>query len=778
MNSLAQWLVRYRLFLMSAGVCLGLLAAVESRRLDLDWDLEGMFPPGEPVVASYRKLQERFGGNDLCLIVYRDPELWRDPAAFTRLQQTSQRIREVAGVQSIVSLSQLDDVLGKLRNPLQAFSRAPRSTSPLLDPDDELAQSLAGVLEGYTHRRDSQYLAIACLLQSTPRDIDSQQGPSKHEQTLAQLQQIVQQLPAPATDGMVTGEPVMVAEGFRMVQRDGRLLGLVSAVLVSIVLLSTFRSIRWTLIPLMVIQWSILFTQAILSVLQLQLTMISSTLSAIITIIGVATVTHVLLDFVRQRRTGLSREGALTATLTKLIKPIIWACITGAIGFAALLSANVGPVRDFGLMMAVGSASVLFAIGLLVPGLALLGKIDVDPHLPALDHRMRDGLQMLLSSVLRHRRIALIAILGLVILSVVGASAMQVETDFTKNFHDDSEIVRGYSVIERELGGAGVWDIMLAAPRTITGPYLQQVTRLEERLRRLQVPEEGKQLQLTKVISIVDVLSTVEADDMIGAIPVVARLRAISLAIPELAGTLLTSDDSSDGQQWLRIMLRSREQAGAQAKNKLITLVEEELVAFTVRQEWLAMFAPDDPPRSEVVGYHIMLGKLVDSVLADQWRCFAVAALGIYIAISIATRSAILGLIAMVPNALPILVVLGTLGLLGTKANMGVAMIAAVSLGLSIDSSIHYLLHYQRERRRSRSVEQALRSAQSNVGLALVLATIALLAGFLSLSLSEFLPTVVFGTLASLTMLGGLIGNLVALPVIIAATSAARRRLA
>jgi hypothetical protein len=214
-------------------------------------------------------------------------------------------------------------------------------------------------------------------------------------------------------------------------------------------------------------------------------------------------------------------------------------------------------------------------------------------------------------------------------------------------------------------------------------------------------------------------------------------------------------------------MLRSKEQTSAAAKSRLVAEVRSSLDAFTSTNEWQQFFS-GAVPRSEVAGYHIMLGELVANVLADQWRCFALASLGIYLLMALATRSFVLGLAALVPNALPILLVLGSMGWLGIQANMGVAMIAAVSLGLSIDSSIHYLLHYRQRLAEGASPQLALRSAQENVGLAVVLSTAALIAGFMSLCISEFVPNIVFGALASLTMLGGLIGNLVILPLLIA----------
>jgi predicted RND superfamily exporter protein len=495
--------------------------------------------------------------------------------------------------------------------------------------------------------------------------------------------------------------------------------------------------------------------------------MISSTLAAIVTVIGVATTMHLLLCYQDQRRKQLQRSEAMQASLKVLLAPIFWACLTDAVGFSALMMAGVGPVRDFGLMMAIGSCVVFAAIVLLVPGLALVGTVDADPSTPKLDFMLRLWLRRLLDFCLARRRAGLALLSLLFVWAAVGSARMQVETDFTKNFDSSSPLVEGYQIVERELGGAGVWDIMLAAPQRLSGDYFEQVQDLEGRLRDIRAGSPGEQLRLTKVLSIADAVAAAEAGVMLKALPVAARLQGMKTAMPDFTGVLLNDrGDAADGN-WLRIMLRSQEQVAADGKQQLISAVRKELKEFTEQKSWRELF-DGGPPRSEVAGYHVMLSHLVASVLSDQWVCFMVATVGIYVVMALATRSVLLGLAALVPNALPILLVLGGLGWLGWKANMGVAMIAAVSLGLSIDSSIHYLLHYRRRLREGVPAMKALRSAQENVGLAMSLSTLALIAGFLSLCLSEFAPTEVFGTLASLTMLGGLFGNLVMLPLLIA----------
>jgi hypothetical protein len=101
---------------------------------------------------------------------------------------------------------------------------------------------------------------------------------------------------------------------------------------------------------------------------------------------------------------------------------------------------------------------------------------------------------------------------------------------------------------------------------------------------------------------------------------------------------------------------------------------------------------------------------------------------------------------------------------------MGVAMIAAVSLGLSIDSAIHYITFFRRARQAGKGVEEAISDVQETVGRAVLYSTLALIIGFSVMCTSEFVPTAYFGFLVSVSMLGGLLGNLVLLPILLSLT--------
>jgi len=224
-------------------------------------------------------------------------------------------------------------------------------------------------------------------------------------------------------------------------------------------------------------------------------------------------------------------------------------------------------------------------------------------------------------------------------------------------------------------------------------------------------------------------------------------------------GTLLS--EPVGGRRAMRVMLRSPERSESEQKMELIARVRG---VVDKHREGLGSKSPDD---TAVTGYYVLLTKLVEHVVADQWKSFLMAAFGIGLAMTIALRSLKFAIVAMVPAVLPSLVVLGVLGSLGVRMNLGAAMIAAVSMGLGVDSSLHYLFRYRQERFRGSSVMEALGVSQSETGMAVLMATLALVIGFGSMAASDFLPTVAFGTLAAWTMLGGLIGNLCLLPALV-----------
>jgi predicted RND superfamily exporter protein len=263
------------------------------------------------------------------------------------------------------------------------------------------------------------------------------------------------------------------------------------------------------------------------------------------------------------------------------------------------------------------------------------------------------------------------------------------------------------------------------------------------------------------VVSLADADRIVRQNAVLGLLSPEIRYRAMASVMPGFAAQMRTTKPDSAGQHYLRIMLRTRQQNSAEDQTELIGKIRERV------DHHFPVAENADSPRPMTTGFFVLLSGLVDSVLADQNRTFLVACIFIALAMLVAFRSPVLAAAALVPNVLPIAGLLGTLGWLGIKLNMGAAMIAAVSLGLSIDGTIHYLTSYRHYRASGVGVAASIQRVQFRTGRAVIYATFALVIGFGSLVFSQFIPTAFFGGLVGLSMLGGLFGNLVVLPVLL-----------
>ena len=731
-------MIRYRYWMLGFAAVLGVAAALTGRGLRLDRSIESMFAPDDPILVPYHRMQRTFGEHEVVLAMYADEELATD-AGMERVKQVQERLKKVPGVAATVSLHNL-----------------PGGTS---FDEGGLGHNYREVFAGYTHNGDLTAAGVICLIERAGA------GKSSRRETLRGMREVVAELPR----GALVGEPVLIEEAFDLLEEDGARLNTWCTLLVLLTILVCFRSPVWLLLPLAVVQLTLALTDAVLVLSGLELSMVSSMLGAIVTVVGVASVVHILVHYLDERRDGHGRRRALFNTIEELAAPVTVAILTDAAGFAALMVSKVGPVHDFGLMMAIGSLLVLPSCILLTPGLVWLSDFRQKPQAPSDELALGRWLNWLLAWSSTHLRGLAVGAAAVVAVSFWGSTRLQHETDFTKNFRADSEINRAYGFVETEFGGAGVWDLMipvtkeggkrLPTPPAIGGRHYVEILKLQD-----EIKEESP--ELTKAISLGDALAA-----GLGSESVLASASGRMLALPmnmmrsqesmRLFVDTLYQDDPESGRWWLHVLLRAPEQLGAEEKAAMI-----EEVRSTAQERF---------PDAEVTGYYVLLTRLIESVLADQWKAFIVATLVVLGMMLLAIRDLRLTAVTMLPNIFPSMILFGVMGILGLKVNMGAAMIAAVSIGMSVDSSIHYTMFFQRLRREGLSCNAALAKSQSSVGRAAVYSTLALTVGFATLGVSDFVPTIYFGVLVSLSMIGGLMGNLLVLPVLIQLVDGGRR---
>ncbi len=759
-HRITSHLIRYRYALLVLGIILFGIAIPFSQRLSLDRNITTMFAPDDPTLVDYQVLQKSFGGNAVVMLVYRDPNLM-SREGIDRSKLISAQVENIPGVSGVLSPSTLNAALEKIRP--GSFFRSDSEPPGLTRSDDVVARGMDVLFSGYTHSEDHALAAVVAML-----------DPEHSSSTITELQRVAQSLPAQfdvlESAGVVVGEPVLIHDGFDLIERDGRKLATVTLALLSIVVLFTLMDLRFVGLTIAVVVWSVVVTEAVTYGIGMDRSLVSSIMTAIITVISVAAVLHLGVKYQRNRAKGHDALESTTASLSALLIPIFWTCMTDAAGFAALAGSRILPVRQFGWMIAIASVAVFVAILLFGAAAMMLPELSFGKRLHALQQRLTQMVvrrcSMIASVMVAHRRSVMISGLILMVVAVAGTWHAKPETSFLNNFRSDSAIVVAYDQVEREFGGAGVWDVILPAPDVLSKEYLAEVRVLERQLR--EIDTEG--VRLTKVISMAD------ADFVVGLVPLLKfapptlRMAGMRATMPHYVDALLTPEHKTPAM--LRIMLRSEEQLPAEKKTALINEVRRRVDEFTRSSRWREITSDREVTQDDadyrVTGYYVMMSQLVSQLVGDQWRCLAIAAILVWLLLWFATGSLKLSIAALLPNLLPAFIVLAVVGVGGGKINMGAAMIAAVSIGLSIDGSVHLLANFQRLRARGHNVRNSVVHAAGNVGVPVLLATFALVAGFSILSTSEFIPTATFGILVAATLFLGTVINLTLLPACVA----------
>lgn len=217
--------VAWRWPLLALAVILAAAAWFPSRQVTFDRSIENMFSPRDPVMGPFKRFQAIFGSQEVLLAVYEDPQLMSEEG-LQRLKQVSDRLRTVPGVRDVLSLAEINALVGQINtNPLARLSAKP----PFLDEQNQLAQAYRDLFEGYTHSADGQIAALACMID--PSDVQEAADPQR--KIVDDVRGVLKTLPDDLPPGMVAGEPVMVVDGFRLVEQDGARLGIWSTLLLS-----------------------------------------------------------------------------------------------------------------------------------------------------------------------------------------------------------------------------------------------------------------------------------------------------------------------------------------------------------------------------------------------------------------------------------------------------------------------------------------------------------------------------------------------------------------
>ncbi len=742
-------------------------------RVGYEQSINSFFADDDPYMKVYQRAAATFGDDNFVFVVYDDPDLL-SPAGMERQAELVEAIgpAKVAGVTRIEWLGGMplawavDDALIALdrlpalprRLALEAAKRAVRTVDVQASgmtaagairasADDpaalaRLRDRLVGnpLYKGTFIDRGGRTAAIVARLKKTTR----------HDviQTVAGLRLGADEFAARHGLGRpaVVGPPVLLADGFRAIEVDGRRLALVGMLLIAVVTFTAVRSPWWAIVPALS-GWTVwLATEALLARFHIKLALSGGPVAAQIIVLTMPAASHLAIHFRDHRRRAKDGREAARRTLSAVAAPIAWTAITGAIGYGALATSQVMPVRQFGVILATATLAAAVLVVVLAP-FAMLPPLSLEAQGAALSKPRSGRLMNRLILGVYRRPGASIAALALLLPAVLGIVRLRYETNYINLFKPVSRVVRDYHAAESRLGGIGLVELVAPVGKTITPSVLDQLRQIEYEIEALDLGDAGA---IAQVVSLATVL---DPEGRLAALEPSARKRLLAdkLSLVELSQErALLSSFWNPASGETRLLVRLKEQQPASAKTRIFqTALDSGRRAFG--------------PETYLTGLSYLMTRTTQAVVATQWTAFFWSAAGILIMLTLAFRRLALALLALAPTLLAVALVLGLMGWLGIKLDMATALVASVALGLSVDDTFHCLLQYLKGEKQ-KGFRRRLFESYRVSGPGVLVSSLAVAVGFLSLLAGEFEPFVNFGALVAVATAGSTLGNVILIP--------------
>jgi len=155
------------------------------------------------------------------------------------------------------------------------------------------------------------------------------------------------------------------------------------------------------------------------------------------------------------------------------------------------------------------------------------------------------------------------------------------------------------------------------------------------------------------------------------------------------------------------------------------------------------------------------------TLLADFYRNFLLAFIIITPVLIVVLRSFWLGLLAMLPNLFPIVVLFGGLGWFNLPVDLAIAMTASVALGIAVDDTTHFLIRFREFGGSAANVLGPVRQAICQCGPAMLHTTAIGSAGLLVYAWSEMVVVKHFSLAITGMLVLALVADVFMLPALL-----------
>ncbi len=531
-----------------------------------------------------------------------------------------------------------------------------------------------------------------------------------------------------------------------------------SFILIVIFLYISFRSLYGIIVPVSIVLLSIFWTLGIMGMLGKPIDIMSVMLPTMIFIAGMSDVVHYFSKYFEELAKGTDKDEIHRLILKEVGFPTFLTLITTVVGFLSLLFSSIKPIRDFGIYTSVGIIIAFILSYTLLPALLVLWSPKKMVALHGHNNKTQSRMRMVLFWIFRNQKTILAVTVIVLALSGWGISRIRVNNILLEDLRDNTKIKQDFNFFDQHYSGVRPFELAITLKDSSKSIWdyevMQQIQRIDEYLKK----EYKTGFMLSPAILCKGLNRAINNGES-GAFHFPDRETYNEDIKKLLKGNRKNKEVkriiASDGHS-ARISGRISDIGSLKVKE-----LNEGLFRFITTHTDTSLMT------CTVTGAATLLDRNNEYMVSNMLQGFGWSLLIIAILTWFLHRSWRMVLVFILPNLIPMLIIAGFMGFAGIELKAATSLIFSIAFGIATDDTIHFISRFKIELTYGKSLLYAFKRTYFETGKPIILTTFILIGGFMSLMISDFQSTFLFGFLICIIIGVALIAEFFLLPVLL-----------
>ena len=717
----AHWIIRWRYLVVLLSIAVIFAAGSGMPRLSMSNDYRMFFGEDNPQLLEFERMQNTFNKNDNIMFVITPKSEKVFSVETLRAVQTltkeawqipySTRVDSITNYQHTVA-EEDDLVVGDLVPDVEA----------LTDEDLLRIQSIAINEPMMIHRLispDSKYTGVNVNVQLPGKSL------SEVPEAVAFARNLKTEMleKFPGIEIRLVGLAVMNNAFPEASQQDVMTLYPLALAFIIVTLLLLLRGFSGTLICFIMIILSIISAMGLSGWMGTLLSPPVLSAPIMILTMAIANGVHLLVTMKHEMAIGHDKITAMVESMRINMQPVFVTSLTTILGFLSLNFSDAPPFHDLGNIAALGVATAFILSVTFLPAM-----VAILPAHSTKEVRGKKALGQFGEFVIKNHSTLLIGTAIITVVLVCLIPKNELNDVFVEYFDETVEFRLDSDYAAEHLTGVYYIDYALRSSETggVSDPeFLRNVDKFSQHLRSL--PEVVHVHTITDTFKRLN--KNMHGDDPSWyKLPDERELAAQYLLLYEMSlpyGLDLNNQiDVSKSATKIAVTLKTL------SSNEILGLERS-------TEDWLEENMPN--LEASASGPTVMFAHIGKRNIHSMLIGTTIALFLISIVLILFLRSFKYGLISLIPNLLPAATAFGLWGVFVGQVGLALSVVTGMTLGIVVDDTVHFLSKYIRARREKHlNAEEAVRYAFNSVGIALLVTSVVLVAGFMILAQSHF----------------------------------------